>query len=326
MHFKSADSRRLDSMANRSIHILFLTILLLGASDVFAQRFDKRKQYTSIGGSIGIANYFGDLAPNARMASTDIRFTRPSIHLYAMHRFHPRISVRGTFGWSRIRGDDFKSQSTGSQDARFRYIRNLHFRNDIVELTASGVVDLFENRGTFLKRPQLVPYVYAGLGIIYHNPRAKTPQNFGEKGGEWVSLQPLQTEGTTYSRVQFVIPAGLGVRYRVTDRFDFAFEVGFRYSFTDYLDDVSGDYPEPASLQSDLARVMSNRTGEDASSRNLGGVLGSLGYDIDPATGNVRQFVAGERRGNDGDRDWYVVTGFHLYYILGGGVKCPKFR
>jgi hypothetical protein len=260
------------------------------------------------------------------MASTDIRFTRPSIHVYAMHRFHPRVSVRGTFGWSRIRGDDFRSQSTGDDAARFRYIRNLHFRNDIVELTGSGVIDLFENRGTFLRRPQLVPYAYAGLGIIYHNPRAKTPQNFGEKGGEWVSLQPLETEGISYSRVQFVIPGGVGVRYRLTDRFDFAFEVGFRYSFTDYLDDVSGDFPDPSSLQSDLARAMSNRTGEDAAARNLGGVLSPLGYDIDPATGNVRQYVKGEKRGNDGDRDWYVVTGFHLYYILGGGVKCPKFR
>ncbi len=300
--------------------------MFLTSVHTYAQRFDKRKEYTSIGGSIGIANYFGDLAPNARIASTDIKFTRPSIHFYAMHRFHPRVSARGTFGWSRIKGDDFVSQNPGSQDAKFRYIRNLHFRNDIVELTASGVVDLFENRGTFLKRPELVPYIFAGLGMIYHNPRAQTPENFGEKGGEWVSLQPLETEGVSYSRVQFVIPAGIGVRYRMADRLDFAFEIGFRYSFTDYLDDVSGDYPDPANLSSDLSRVMSNRTGEDPGGRNLNGVLEELGYNIDPATGNVRQYSPGEKRGNKGDRDWYVITGFHIYYILGGGVKCPKYR
>jgi hypothetical protein len=303
-----------------------LLIICMITHTVHAQRFDKRKHYSSIGASIGVANYFGDLAPNARVASTDIKFTRPSVHFYAMHKFHPRFGVRGTFGWSRVKGDDQISQDPGSTDAKFRYMRNLHFRNDIVEFTASGVVDLFENRGTFLKRQPYNVYAYLGIGIIYHNPRAKTPDNYGEKGGEWVSLQPLQTEGKSYSRVQFVIPGGMGIRYRLGNRFDVAVEVGFRYSFTDYLDDVSGDFVDPAELSSELSRVMANRTGENAGERNLDAILQPLGYALDPQTGTIREFRPGEKRGNRGDRDWYVVSGIHLYYIIGGGVQCPKFR
>ena len=34
----------------------------------------------------------------------------------------------------------------------------------------------------------------------------------------------------------------------------------------------------------------------------------------------------GSIRGDSSDNDWYVVSGFHLTYILAPGVVCPKFR
>jgi hypothetical protein len=117
-----------------------------------------------------------------------------------------------------------------------RWIRNLSFRNDIKELSFTGIFDLFENRQSFQKRPDYTPYGFLGLAAIYHNPR--TLYN-----GSWVALQPLQTELVKpYSSLQVVIPMGLGFRYKLDKQWDIAFEIGWRWTFTDYLDDVSGNY------------------------------------------------------------------------------------
>jgi hypothetical protein len=34
----------------------------------------------------------------------------------------------------------------------------------------------------------------------------------------------------------------------------------------------------------------------------------------------------GQQRGDKTDKDWYIVTGFNLTYILPTQVKSPKFR
>ncbi|PTB89750.1 hypothetical protein C9994_17455, partial [Marivirga lumbricoides] len=80
-----------------------------------------------------------------------------------------------------------------------------------------------------------------------------------ENAGQWVSLRELGTEGQNfdkaqykelygkdlpkpYSRIQIVIPVGLGARYKLSSNFDIALEISYRHTFTDYLDDVGGEY------------------------------------------------------------------------------------
>ncbi len=279
-------------------------------------------------------NYFGDITPTESFTSADIKFTRWNLGVHLMQRYSPRFSARVAFNYGRLQGDDFKSQDPGDKNARFRYLRNASFRNDIYELSAVGVWDILENRNTFLRRPDFVPYVFAGVAGYYHNPKARTPEAFGSK---MVSLQPLQTEGRSYSRLQVALPAGIGFRYKIDPRWDVSFEVGYRYLFTDYLDDVSTQYPDPARLKNELARAMSNRTLEAESAngkaRDYERVLTDLGYrqsamvDGDGNTYFTAQgYEAGQKRGSPNEKDWYVITGFHLNYILYKGVRCPKFR
>ena len=47
----------------------------------------------------------------------------------------------------------------------------MSFRNDIIELSAVGVFDLIENRNNYMKRPDFVPYVFAGVAVFRHNPK-----------------------------------------------------------------------------------------------------------------------------------------------------------
>ncbi len=83
-----------------------------------------------------------------------------------------------------------------------------------------------------------------GIGIFTFNPEAR----FG--GDEWIDLQPLGTEGQwladpenrypePYELTQFNIPFGGGLRFRLSRRWDMEVEIGWRKTFTDYLDDVA---------------------------------------------------------------------------------------
>lgn len=320
-------------MKNKALFLLVFVLLIGSVADVKGQFFSRRKHYSSIGGGLCGMNYFGDVVPKDGIGSSDLSFTRPQLSFTYSRKFHPRFSVKGTFSWGRLQGDDYSSADPGdAESGQFRYARNLHFRNDIKELAVVGVVDLFENRGTFLKRPGLIPYAFLGFGVFHHNPKARTPI---DEGNQWVALKPLKTEERTYSLIQPVIPMGLGVRYKLARNFDLAFEVGYRYTFTDYLDDVSGPYKALANFDDPLAAMMSNRTGEVVSAftgetrdpvyNTLYG--GTTDVTVADKTFQIAQGVdEGEKRGNSSDNDIYIVYGFHLTYILYKGMRSPKFR
>jgi hypothetical protein len=65
-----------------------------------------------------------------------------------------------------------------------------------------------------------------------------------------------------YSLISVSAPLGIGVRYKLNHNFDLGLEIGYRFTMTDYLDDVGGFYADPADLgtQSALSVAMANRT------------------------------------------------------------------
>ncbi|KAA9331538.1 outer membrane beta-barrel protein [Hymenobacter busanensis] len=289
--------------------------LVLVSSQASAQQFSKRKQYNSVGVSLNAMNYFGDITPKPSIASFRFAATRPNIGFSFTHRFAPRISVRAGLAYGRITGDDAKAADDTDPDAKYRFNRNMNFRNDIVEGSLVGVFDLIENRNNYLKRPDFVPYIFAGIAGFHHNPKGLV----GNDGptdiqGDYIALQPLGTEGQRltgdqYGLWQFSIPFGGGVRYKLNKSFDLGLEIGWRKTFTDYIDDVSTNYVNnPADLSAGAARY--------------------FGYDItkglDGTYSEANQ--AGGQRGKSNEDDWYIVTGLSVNYILAPRVKSPKFR
>jgi hypothetical protein len=243
--------------------------------------FSKSKKYISYGGGVGMSNYFGDLAPNNTRTSTDMSYTRLYLTGYYLQRVHPNVTIRGAVSWMRLRGDDFSVSEAGTVDASDlgRFIRNLSFRNNVVEFSGVGVFELFPTDRGYLRRNFFNPYGIFGLSVFTHNPTSKTPQPTkpGDPKSEWVSLRSLGTEGQftgiagtprPYSVVQVGVPIGFGLRYRLQDKFDLSLEFGYRFVFTDYLDDVSGRYPSDEVLQemynqgNYLGITMSNRSAE----------------------------------------------------------------
>ena len=104
------------------------------------------------------------------------------------------------------------------------------------------------------------------------------------------------TENKKYSRIQPVIPIGLGARIKVNPFFNILLEAGYRFTFTDYLDDASSTrYVDVALLKSDIARILfDRREGENKPSRPT-----QVG-----------------KRGNPAENDGYFITNVTLQYYL----------
>jgi len=217
---------------------------------------------TDLGGKKGIGKNF---LKDFRWATA-----RPSVGFYAMGMYKGMIGVRleGTFG--EVVGYDSILKDVASSTFG-RYDRNLSFKSKISEIQL-GVefhpIALFSFEDD---PPPYSPYIIAGVGRYSFDPQA-------ELRGQWYSLKPLSTEGqgfkeykdrSPYQLNQFNIAAGLGLRYELSPLFNARLEFVHRFLSTDYLDDVSTKYIDPALFANYLpanlvpiAQQLANRKGE----------------------------------------------------------------
>ena len=326
--------------------ILASFVALVGAIQASAQayKFTRKKHYISVGGALNSMHYFGDLAPINRESidvSTDLSFTRPNISAYIQYRFLPRITARGMLSFGLLAGDDRNAKENPDEDFNFRGQRNLHFRSTITEIAALLVVDLFANQGVYYRRPKIpIPYITFGIAAFHFNPQGREIAPSNEPGlseaerylrgtptDNWVNLKDFKTEGEDYSNIAIAIPFGIGVRYKLTNHVDIGLEISARYTLTDYIDDVSGDYIDYSDYTPEqigyayrsLSPEWSNGDTRDPELYENITVLQQDGYVI----GNTA--LPGEIRGSS-DRDVYGMVGIHANYIFGGSVRSPKFR
>jgi len=307
--------------------------------------FGKEKRYNMMSLTLNAMNYYGDLAPKPSRLSTDLGLTKPAIGLSFSHRFGPRYTLTGSFMYGALKGSDAESADQGdSENGVFRYQRNLSFRNRIKELSVVASLDLFENQSTYISRVNWTPFVYAGVAVFHHNPQAQVPATDLNgtpftNAGEWVDLRPLGTEGQhstlqdgdvnqgikEYKNVQFAIPFGVGARFRLNEVFDLSVEFGFRYLFTDYIDDVSQNYVDLGVFGSnELAKALSYR-GNEINPTNTLTYTGRDGNNYNVIPGYGQEF-RDNWRGNKNDKDIYTVTTLRVSYIIGKTFHRAKFR
>ena len=289
--------------------------------------FARQNVYSGIGVSINALNYFGDLSPSPSKLSTDLSFTKPGFGVSLFHRFGPRYTLLAQYMYGTIKGSDAESAALGSAESEPRNLRNLSFSNSIHELSVLAYIDLFDNQATYISRVKWTPYLYVGGALYLHNPQAIAPKTdlTGQplaEAGQYVDLQPLKTEGKAYGLVQFAIPFGAGARFRLNEVMDLWADFGFRYTFTDYLDDVSSTYTDLTKL-TPLGQAMSYRTNELAGYPKAGNTLPSGITGVDVQYGYGRE---GDKRGGVNENDIYMVTSIRLTYILGATFHKAKFR
>lgn len=234
----------------------------------------------------GVSYYMGDMR-----AKTDLRFIQPHLAIALNYRLAERFSVRGEIDLYRI---------SGKQEGGPIWYNNLSFRSDNTAAYGALQIDIFQ----FSDDRLLKPYLFGGLGITTINPKAKYEQT-------WHSLPPLMTEGVAYKRRARIGVLGFGVSWKYNERWNFAVELSDNFANSDYLDDVSTVYPNPAGMF-ELALRLSDRRPE-----------------LDPSTlpvGFSTRNDAGNQRGNPKVKDSYGFLSFRAEYVIGTQAKRAERR
>jgi opacity protein-like surface antigen len=232
--------------------ILFVTLAL----NADAQRW-KRYRHEAWGG-FGGTNFLGELGGGQTEARDlfldfDAKSSRYVLMGGYRYKLNEITSVRGSLAYGRLYGSDRFSGDI------HRFSRNLTFRSPLIELAAVGELYFIREKTSNRYRVRGIrgalgsgfsAYINAGLGGFFFNPKAQYPGD-----GKWYALQPIGTEGQgfpgqpkKYSRVQMCIPMGIGAKYSINRNLALTLEYSFRFTFTDYMDDVSTDYYDPVAI------------------------------------------------------------------------------
>ncbi|MDP2387589.1 MAG: DUF6089 family protein [Bacteroidota bacterium] len=282
-------------------------LILLLPHLLFAQSKRSRYKYELIGG-IGVANFMGDLG-GANQIGTHLlkdfeyKATRPNIVVGARYKKNYFFSFKSTLTYAMLSGKDSWT------DEKYRNNRNLSFRSPIIELNAqveyyllrekmSGIYKISNFKKKRNRRSTL--FMFTGVGVFFYNPRA-------EYNGKWYSLRKLHTEGQglpggpkKYSNFNICIPVGLGYKYTVDRRWSIGIDLGFRKTFTDYIDDVSGEY-----YDNNAIKQAYGTTAAALADPSLGLIPGATKPNADGS---------GAKRGETKYKDAYMFLDFSVSY------------
>jgi Domain of unknown function (DUF6089) len=250
-------------------------------------------QKGEFGITFGAAHYFGDL--NTRVG---LNRPKPALGLFFRKQFGNYVGLRLSAHYAQVGYSDTYSKN------EYQKTRNLSFNSNIWEVALQGDFNFFK----FIPTDpyySFTPYITLGIGAFTYDPYAYT-------NGQKEFLRPLGTEGQLagylgrkpYNTLAMCIPIGVGIKYNLSEKINFSFEVAHRFTTTDYLDDVSTTYAGPDKfIGSPVAALLQDRSVE----------LGT-----DPALGAT----AGRQRGWSKQRDQYIIAEVGLTYNI-STYRCP---
>lgn len=280
-------------------------IIILAISFVMPKKVDA--QIVEVGATGGLSYYIGDINPGKH-------FSQSELGLGGVIRYYNNLRWAFRFQYSNM------NLQASDEVVGFKKERGLAFNSKVNDFAMIAEFNFFDY-WTGSKQDFITPYLFAGISVFSFNPKAP----------DGTELQPLNTEGNfemnedgtlvldgdgkpipdLYSKFSWSIPFGIGVKYSLTNRIGLTLEWRIHKSFTDYIDDIHGYYPE-------------YEEGSQAYSNNY----------IDP-TGN---FKPGMQRGNGSDttfgynKDWYSMLGLSVVYrfnlpskaVCNSGIKPRK--
>jgi len=295
-----------------------LLLACLSATTFSSAQEWARESSLEFGLTFGGSNYNGELVDKFFESNG----THMSVGIFTRYNPVQRFTFRLNANYGNISGDD---RWYGGDEKRS--FRNLHFRSVLWDFSAGMDINL--KILDYKQQSGAIPYLTFGLSMFKFNPEAQFTydpnswqavgveqlQNYASlepRDGEWVPLQQLGTEGqeTTeynekrrYALTQMAIPLGAGVKFKLNRKWTFGLEYRTHITFTDYIDDVGGEYVEPVYLEGQYG-PMSPAMADQSPQKNPASAL----------------------RGNSGDKDRYNIFGVNLSYRLyTNRVRCFQF-
>jgi hypothetical protein len=257
--------------------------LAMAAGCLFSVRAAAQNELRYVGElgiSVGAAHYFGDL--NTRGA---INRPKPAVGIYYRKYMNDYVGIRAHGRFMQLGYSDVYNTN------EFQNRRNLSFNTNLWELSLQGDFNFFRfEPGSLYER--FSPYLTGGASIFYFNP-------YTYLGGVKYYLQPLRTEGQgsalypdrkPYSLVSYAWLIGGGFKYNISKTVNVGLEALYRFTQSDYLDDVSTTYAGEG--------VFPTIDGQPSIAAQLQDRSGVKGTPIG---------VVGRQRGNSRDKDQFIT-------------------
>jgi hypothetical protein len=212
--------------------------LVLLSLVVFSTAGLKAQWLWDYGVILGASNYLGDIGGKEKtrrdfVSDMKLAETRWDGGAFVRYKWQPKLSLKLSMEYVRIQGDDKLSSNPG------RMYRNFNFKNDMIDMGLTGEYFFYEDPdlgNTYRYRNSFRAYVFGGVGGVYTNPKTIYK-------GEYVKLRDYYIEGYHYKPFVLTIPMGMGFYFTFDKKHRIGFEMNYRKTFTDYLDDISGNYP-----------------------------------------------------------------------------------
>ena len=271
--------------------LLLVCITLMAFTGVKAQ-YESYKQEGEFGIGVGLGHYFGDLNTNAAL-------NRPKFSggIYFLKQFNNYVALKVAANYAFLGYSDTYSKNPVQVE------RNLSFNSSVWEFSLAGQFNFFEFMPG-VEGYNYTPYISLGAGVFSYDPYAYL-------NGEKYYLRPLGTEGQgsalypdrkQYSSMAVCFPLSVGFKYAINEKLNVFGEVGYRFTTSDYIDDVSGTYapdafPPLPNGQPSVAYQL-----QDRSLTNIG--------------------LKGRQRGNSSQNDAYVLAHFGVSFNI-SSYKCP---
>ncbi len=265
-----------------TIRTIFLFILLLALKGVSLSQ----KGY-ELGGWVGTSFYHGDI-------NTSKLIQKPGLALGIMARrnFDTRVAIKTQLSYARVGADDAGSKNN------FERNRNLSFRSNLIDWTNTLEFNFFSYEHGHPTH-NMTPYMFGGFNVFRYNPTA-------DLDGTRYALRSLGTEGqipgSEYGLISGGWVLGGGFKFDVNRVWSVNIDMSLRFLFTDYLDDVSTEFPDKDELRGtrgEIAVALSDRS-----------LVDGIG-------------LAGRQRGNSKNNDRYTFVGVSILRYF-GGIECPE--
>ncbi len=247
---------------NIRLHYIFFLSLFLFANSAKAQYYFYNEDYYDspityeFGGSLNAMNALTDIGGKKGIGAKFVKdlnmgktHLSGGVFVSVLYKYALGLRLEGTFG--EVSANDNVLEGV-TDIAKERYNRNVNFRSNIAEIALLAELHplymFIDWPSKDVMPPRFSPYVVGGVGYFSFNPQA-------ELNGRLIDLQPLSTEGQgfaeypnrpVYKLKQMNFPVGAGVKYDLSPLLNVRAEFLYRILRTDYLDDVSTRYIDPA--------------------------------------------------------------------------------
>lgn len=228
--------------------LVTMILALVGQTPLFVNA--QNPQTIEVGPHFGMTSYIGELNAWRNLKDWDWKsFNQFNYDLGAVVRFNydSRWAFRLDYSYAKIRARD--------EAAAWRPEAELNFQSTIHDIALMAEFN-FLNYYTGHPQSAISPYIFAGFSGFMYNVKPFTRNEEIDA----ISLQQLDTDYDMFKKndvfetspadkknYSFSIPFGVGCKLSLSKHLAATLEWRMHYTFTDYLDDVSGVYAPDAS-------------------------------------------------------------------------------